>query len=120
MSGYDEKKVFPVVTPSEFFKVSFSHKFSNFNLKMALRKPELVLSSPHFFFDGLFWSFKLHLNDDPYRDIGLYLQSYCGSDTNHKLIEIDASFFLFVETDVQSDTKEKYKIKHIMPYFVSI
>jgi hypothetical protein len=104
MSGGDEKKkVLPVVASSEFFKVSFSHKFSDFYLKMALRKPELVLNSPHFFFDGLFWSFKLHVNDDPGRNIGLYLQSYCGPDpliAQDRQIEIDARFYLFVETDV--------------------
>ena len=71
MSGYNEKKALPVVTPSEFFQVSFSHKFSNFNLKMALRK--------------------------------YYLQSYCGPDpltAQDRQIEIDARFYLFVETDV--------------------
>lgn len=111
MSGDDEaREVLPLVgTSSEIFTASFSHQFSNFNLKMPFRKPQLILSSPHFYFDGLFWSFKLHLNEDPNRDIGLYLQSFCGPDpiTNrHRQIEIDARFFLYVVTDVPDPNKK--------------
>ncbi len=89
------------------FTASFSHKFTNLNLKMPFLKPELALSSPDFYFDGIFWSFRLYLKEDPKSDVGLFLQSYCDSDSRTfqtRKLEIAVKFTMYVVT-IATDCK---------------
>lgn len=82
-----------------FTTASFSHKFTNFNLKMPFLKPELALRSPDFYSNGIFWSFRLYLKEDPKSDVGVFLQSYCDSrNFQTRKLEIAVKFTMYVVT----------------------
>lgn len=85
---------------NKFTTASFSHKFTNLNLEMPFLKPELSLSSPDFYLNGIFWSFRLYLKEDPKSDVGLLLQSYCDySRTFQKRnLKIAVNFTMYVVT----------------------
>ncbi|EFX82452.1 hypothetical protein DAPPUDRAFT_316665 [Daphnia pulex] len=68
-------------------------------LGLGVKQPELALRSPDFYSNGIFWSLRLYLKEDPKSDVGVFLQSYCDSrNSQTRKLEIAVKFTMYVVT----------------------